>query len=60
MRWRGPASIVNDSPILSSERMLHKDYDRKCSVGKKNMTDREPEEAWGQDELISGKLPVVN
>jgi hypothetical protein len=27
--------IVNDRPILSSERMLHKDYDRKYSVGKK-------------------------
>jgi hypothetical protein len=30
------AAIVNDRPNLSSERMLHKDYDRKCSVGKKN------------------------
>jgi hypothetical protein len=29
LRWRGPAGVVNDSPILSSERMLHKDYDRK-------------------------------
>jgi hypothetical protein len=26
MRWRGPAAIVNNKPILSSERMLHKDY----------------------------------
>jgi hypothetical protein len=25
LRWRGPAGIVNDRPILSSERMLHKD-----------------------------------
>jgi hypothetical protein len=23
MRWRGPASIVNDTPILSSERASH-------------------------------------
>jgi hypothetical protein len=28
--WRGPAAIVNDRPILSSERMLHTDYDREC------------------------------
>jgi hypothetical protein len=26
--------IVNDRPILSSERMVHKDYNRKCSVKK--------------------------
>jgi hypothetical protein len=26
--------IVNDRLVLSSERMLHKDYNRKCSVGK--------------------------
>jgi hypothetical protein len=32
--WRGPAAIVNDSPIHSSERMLHKEYNRKYSVGK--------------------------
>jgi hypothetical protein len=25
----GPAAIVNDRPILSSERILHKDYNRK-------------------------------
>jgi hypothetical protein len=30
-----PAAFVNDRPILLSERMLHKDYDSKCSVGKK-------------------------
>jgi hypothetical protein len=33
--WRGPAAIVNDRPILSSERVLHKGYDRKGSVEKK-------------------------
>jgi hypothetical protein len=26
--WRRPAAIVNDRPILSSDRMLHKDYNR--------------------------------
>jgi hypothetical protein len=34
LRWRGPAAIVNDRHNLSPERMLRKDYDRKCSVGK--------------------------
>jgi hypothetical protein len=35
MRWWGLAAIVNDRPILSSERMLYKDHDRKCSIEKK-------------------------
>jgi hypothetical protein len=34
MRWRGPAAIVNDRPILSPERMLLEDCDRKCSIEK--------------------------
>jgi hypothetical protein len=34
MRRRGPAAIVNDRPILSSERMLYEDYDRRCSIEK--------------------------
>jgi hypothetical protein len=34
MRWRGPAAILNDRPILSSERVLYKDYDRRCSIEK--------------------------
>jgi hypothetical protein len=25
-------AIVNDKPILSSERILYKDYDRRCSI----------------------------
>jgi hypothetical protein len=29
------SSIVNDTPIFSSERMLYKDYDHKGSVEKK-------------------------
>jgi hypothetical protein len=32
---RGTAAIVNDRPSLSSGRMLHKEYVRKCSVEKK-------------------------
>jgi hypothetical protein len=31
----GPAAILNDRPILFSERMLHKDYNCECSVEKK-------------------------
>jgi hypothetical protein len=30
--WRGPTAFVNDRPNLSSEGMLHKDYNRKRSV----------------------------
>jgi hypothetical protein len=29
-----PAVIVNDRPILSSERVLYKDYGRRCSIEK--------------------------
>jgi hypothetical protein len=47
LRWRGPAIIVNDSYILSSERMLHKGNDRKCSV--KKITGRESQAACRQD-----------
>jgi hypothetical protein len=32
-----PSIFIKDEPILSSERMLHKDFDRKCSVGKKTL-----------------------
>jgi hypothetical protein len=38
MRWRGLAATVNNRPILSSDRMLHKDYDRIGSVEKVNLT----------------------
>jgi hypothetical protein len=58
MRWRGPAAIVNDRPILSLERMLCKDYDCRCSIEKIN-SDRESQGARRQDELIGGKPPVV-
>jgi hypothetical protein len=34
--WRAPEAILNDRSILSSESMLHKVYDRKGSVEKKN------------------------
>jgi hypothetical protein len=38
--------------------VLHKDYDRKGSVEKKN-TGRDFQEARRQDELIGDKPPVV-
>jgi hypothetical protein len=38
--------------------MLYKDYDRKGSV-EKEISGRESQVAWRQDELISRKSPVV-
>jgi hypothetical protein len=29
-----PSIFIRSKPIFSSERMLHKDYDRKCAVDK--------------------------
>jgi hypothetical protein len=58
LRWRGPAAIINDRPVLSSERRLHKDYDTKGS-DEKILSGRDPQGAWRQDELIDGKPPVV-
>jgi hypothetical protein len=57
MRWRGPAEIVNDKPVPSSERMICKDYDRKCSI--KKYSGLESQGAWCQDEMIGCKAPVV-
>jgi hypothetical protein len=44
---------MRDKPILSSERMLHEDYDRK------NISGHEPQGAWSQDELVNSQLLVV-
>jgi hypothetical protein len=38
--------------------MLHKGYNRKCSIEKKK-SGRESQGAWRQDKLIGGKPPVV-
>jgi hypothetical protein len=47
-------------PIFSSERMLHKDYDRRDSVGKKEkISVLEAQRSWREDELIGDKLPVI-
>jgi hypothetical protein len=39
--------------------MLHKDYDRKGSVEKKNFG-HDSQGAWRQNKPICGKSPVVN
>jgi hypothetical protein len=60
MRRRGPAAIVNDRPILSSECMLC--YIRTMTAGvqlRKKNSCRESQGARGQDEMIGGKPPVV-
>jgi hypothetical protein len=43
--------------IISSERMLHKDYDPKTRL--KKISGRDAQGDWRQDELIGGKPPVV-
>jgi hypothetical protein len=54
-----PSIFIRDTPIFSSERMLHKDYDPKGSAAKRKNSGHEPQEAWHQDELIGGKPSVV-
>jgi hypothetical protein len=39
--------------------MLHKDYDSKGYVAKKESSNCKPQEAWLQGELIGGKSAVV-
>jgi hypothetical protein len=55
--WQRRSLSIIVKPILSSERLLHMDYDRKGSVEKNlwSWTSR----VWRQDELIYGKPPVV-
>jgi hypothetical protein len=42
---KGQAYSQRDKPIISSDRMLHKDYDRKGSAAKK-ISGREPQETF--------------
>jgi hypothetical protein len=56
--WKRPSVFIRNKPILSSERLLHKDYDRKGSVAK-IISGREPQRAWRKDELTGGKPSVV-
>jgi hypothetical protein len=53
-----PSIFIRHKPILSSERMLHKDYYRRSSVEKKN-SGRESQRAWLQDALFGSKPPAV-
>jgi hypothetical protein len=48
---------IRDKPILSSERIVTKDYNLKGSVA--NKSGRESQGACSQDELTGGKPPVV-
>jgi hypothetical protein len=48
---------MTQKPILLSERMVHKDYNRNGTVAKKN--DIEPQGSSCKDKLIGGKPPVV-
>jgi hypothetical protein len=49
---------IRDKHILSSERMLHKDYKSKGSF-EKNISGREFQGAWRQDGLNGGKPRIV-
>jgi hypothetical protein len=56
--WQRLSIFIREKPILSLERMLRKDYDRKGSV-KKKICGRDRGGAWRQDELIDSKSPVI-
>jgi hypothetical protein len=56
--WQTPSLSISGKPILPSERMLHKDNDRKGSVAK-NTSGHEPQGAWRQVELIGGEPPAA-
>jgi hypothetical protein len=49
--------FIRDKSILSPEKMLHKDYDRKDSVANKKFLWSWTSRARRQDELIGGKPP---
>jgi hypothetical protein len=55
--WRKAKHIHNRQAILSSERVLHKDYYRKGLVEKNS--GRGSQGAWHQEEMIGGKPPVI-
>jgi hypothetical protein len=57
VRYKRPGLFIRDKPIFPSERILHKDKDRKGSVGKKVQS--WVSTAWRQDELVGGKQPVI-
>jgi hypothetical protein len=51
--------VITDKSILSLERMLHDNYDRRGQLQKEKISGCEPQEAWRQDKLTGSKLPVV-
>jgi hypothetical protein len=53
-----PSICIRNKHILSSGRMLYKDYDRNGSVWGKR-TCRDLQGAWRQDEMIGGKTIAV-
>jgi hypothetical protein len=56
--WEKRNLFKRVKPILSSKRLLRKDYYPKGSV-EKRISGREPQGGWRQNELIDGKPPVV-
>jgi hypothetical protein len=58
---KSPGIFIGDKSTLSSESMLHKDYDRKGSAGGGGggISGREPQGAWRQDELLGDKPPTL-
>jgi hypothetical protein len=57
--WQRRSLFVREKHILSSEGMIHKDYDNKGLFLKKKVPGRESQRDWRQDELIGDKPPVV-
>jgi hypothetical protein len=53
-----PENDCAGETMLSSKRMLHEDYNQKCSVGIKNVG-HVCQGACHQDRLIGGKSPVI-
>jgi hypothetical protein len=49
--WQRRSIFIIDNLILSSETMLHKDYDSKGSVAKRKIFGRGSQGAWCHDEL---------
>jgi hypothetical protein len=47
--------FIREKPIVSSERILRKEYDRHVSVEKKTISGRDSQKAWREDKLIGGK-----
>jgi hypothetical protein len=55
--WQKTKHIHKSQLVFSSDRMLHKDYDRKRSF--KKISGRESQGVWCQEKLIGSKAPVV-